>query len=193
MNEKISVSTRDEALLRRFYGSDWKAHTEELLTVFDYSDAYCQKRKEQFAGLSKEERLLRAIFEEMPEWRPNIAKAEAIIDAPVTFACAGPEFYKKLFNFVVLLRGIICNDETNPTDWHLEREELEVEDEGKQWFWRIKDKNGENVLEMAYPTLSRALVFLLIEWPHDIEPWLDFAGMYMYDGVNGKDLSEDKS
>ena len=192
MNEKINVSAKDEVLLRRFYGDEWAKHTEELLTVFDYSDAYCQNRKEQFAELSKEQRLLHAIFDKTQEWRPNIARAEKIISGPAMFACAGVGFYEKFFNFVALLHGIIVNDETNPTDWHLEREEIETEDEGKEMFWRIKDKKGENVLEMAYPTLARALAFLLLEWPRDLEPWLDFAGLYMYDGVNGKDLSEDE-
>ena len=203
MSEKMQISEKDQKLLRRFYGEQWESHTDELLTVFNYSDAFCQKRRERLAVFPSEQRMLKAIFDDSDKWRPNIARAEEIIEPPLALAANGKEIdmdamkdapalflesCKKINDFADVLRWIVANDDRNPTDWHLEP----VEAEGVQEpFWTIKDREGKMVLDMYYPTAARALAFLLLEWPRDIDAWLDYAATYMYDGVNGTDLRKD--
>ena len=191
MKEK-KISEKDKKMLQRFYGDKWKDHIDELMKEFAWdSDAYRQARMERLRRLPAEERLCRCIFgfEDEPEWEPDIDKAEEIIQFPIELAKLGEAEFEKLCKFVKVLRGIIKDDGSVRSNYHLSKEYVTTESERDKEMWVIRgqSRDGEKYCSI-YPTLGRALANFLIDCPFESEEWLDYAAMFMYDGANGQNL-----
>ena len=192
MYEGKNISETDEKVLRRFYGDKWEDHADELMTKFAwYSDEYGQNRRERLHKLPAKERLYRCIFgfEGEPEWSPDFERAQEIIRFPMALAQFSEDKFEKLCKFVELLRGIINGNSAKPEGWRLSMESIPSEsgEDRMVWVVRGKSKDGET-FETAYETLERALADILIDCPGEEEEWLDYAALFMYDGVTGNDL-----